>query len=102
MKLRINDVPKAFCYPPETKVLRIGHLAFSQEQIVEKTVEKNTALLSEQDRLADGRPHSKWAIFRFLFIGIGTGFYALRIANVTVAFCYCYRSATTPKYDACV
>ena len=58
---------RRFCYPPETKVLRIGDLAVSQEQIVEKTVEKNTALLSEQDRLADGLFHSKWAILVSLY-----------------------------------
>lgn len=57
---------RRFCYPPETKVLRIGDLVVSQKQIVEKQL-KNTALLSEQDRLADGLFHSKWAILVSLY-----------------------------------
>ena len=74
VEITYQGCTEGFCYPPETKVLRIGDLAISQEQIVEKTVEKNTALLSEQDRLADGLFHSKWTIFGFFLLGLGLAF----------------------------
>ena len=74
VEISYQGCTEGFCYPPETKVLRIGDLAVSQEKIVEKTVEKNTALLSEQDRLADGLFHSKWAILGFFLLGLGLAF----------------------------
>ena len=74
VEITYQGCTEGFCYPPETKVLRIGDLAVSQEKTVEKTVEKNTALLSEQDRLADGLFHSKWAIFGFFLLGLGLAF----------------------------
>lgn len=74
VEISYQGCTEGFCYPPETKVLRIGDLAVSQEKTVEKTVEKNTALLSEQDRLADGLFHSKWAIFGFFLLGLGLAF----------------------------
>ncbi|EFA29384.1 thiol:disulfide interchange protein DsbD, partial [Haemophilus influenzae HK1212] len=74
IEITYQGCTEGFCYPPETKVLRIGDLALSQEQTVEKTVEKNTALLSEQDRLADGLFQSKWAIFGFFLLGLGLAF----------------------------
>ena len=74
VEISYQGCTEGFCYPPETKVLRIGDLAVSQEKIVEKIVEKNTALLSEQDRLADGLFHSKWAIFGFFLLGLGLAF----------------------------
>ena len=39
-----------------------------------KQLKKNTALLSEQDRLADGLFHSKWTIFGFFLLGLGLAF----------------------------
>ena len=74
VEITYQGCTEGFCYPPETKVLRIGDLAVSQEKTVEKTVEKNTALLSEQDRLADGLFHSKWAILGFFLLGLGLAF----------------------------
>ena len=74
VEITYQGCTEGFCYPPETKVLRIGDLAVSQAKTVEKTVEKNTALLSEQDRLADGLFHSKWAIFGFFLLGLGLAF----------------------------
>ena len=74
VEITYQGCTEGFCYPPETKVLRIGDLAVSQEKTVEKTVEKNTALLSEQDRLADGLFRSKWAIFGFFLLGLGLAF----------------------------
>ena len=74
VEITYQGCTEGFCYPPETKVLRIADLAVSQEKTVEKTVEKNTALLSEQDRLADGLFHSKWAIFGFFLLGLGLAF----------------------------
>lgn len=40
VEITYQGCTEGFCYPPETKVLRIGDLAVSQKQIVEKTVEK--------------------------------------------------------------
>ena len=74
VEISYQGCTEGFCYPPETKVLRIGDLAVSQEKIVEKIVEKNTALLSEQDRLADSLFHSKWAIWGFFLLGVGLAF----------------------------
>ena len=74
VEISYQGCTEGFCYPPETKVLRIGDLTVSQEKTIEKTVEKNTALLSEQDRLADGLFHSKWAIFGFFLLGLGLAF----------------------------
>ena len=36
VEITYQGCTEGFCYPPETKVLRIGDLAVSQEQIVEK------------------------------------------------------------------
>ena len=74
VEISYQGCTEGFCYPPETKVLRIGDLALSQEKTVEKIVEKNTALLSEQDRLADSLFHSKWAIWGFFLLGVGLAF----------------------------
>ena len=74
VEITYQGCTEGFCYPPETKVLRIGDLTVSEEKTVEKTVEKNTALLSEQDRLADGLFHSKWAILSFFLLGLGLAF----------------------------
>ena len=74
VEITYQGCTEGFCYPPETKVLRIGDLTVSEEKTVEKTVEKNTALLSEQDRLADGLFRSKWAIFGFFLLGLGLAF----------------------------
>ena len=74
VEISYQGCTEGFCYPPETKVLRIGDLALSQEKTVKKIVEKNTALLSEQDRLADGLFHSKWAILGFFLLGLGLAF----------------------------
>lgn len=40
VEITYQGCTEGFCYPPETKVLRIGDLVVSQKQIVEKTVEK--------------------------------------------------------------
>ncbi len=74
VEISYQGCTEGFCYPPETKVLRIGDLALSQEKTVEKIVEKNTALLSEPDRLADSLFHSKWAIWGFFLLGVGLAF----------------------------
>ena len=61
---------EGFCYPPENKTLRLGEVAISSE----KTPENNTALLAEQDRLANSLFHSKWAILGFFLLGLGLAF----------------------------
>lgn len=73
VEISYQGCTEGFCYPPESKVLRLGDLVISNAKTIENNTEK-PVLLSEQDRLAYGLFHSKWAIFGFFLLGLGLAF----------------------------
>ena len=73
VEISYQGCTEGFCYPPESKVLRLGDLVISNAKAIENNTEE-PVLLSEQDRLADGLFHSKWAIFGFFLLGLGLAF----------------------------
>ncbi|OOF48878.1 protein-disulfide reductase DsbD [Rodentibacter trehalosifermentans] len=72
IELSYQGCTEGFCYPPEVKTLKVGDLPIVSAQ--EKTPINPTALLAEQDRLAAGLFHSKYAVFGFFLLGIGLAF----------------------------
>lgn len=73
VEISYQGCTEGFCYPPESKVLRIGDLVISNAKAIENNTEE-PVLLSEQDRLADSLFHSKWAIWGFFLLGVGLAF----------------------------
>lgn len=77
IEISYQGCTEGFCYPPEIKSLQIAELPIadkSTERITKKTTEKSTALLAEQDRLAEGLFQSKYAVFGFFLLGLGLAF----------------------------
>ncbi|OOF44941.1 protein-disulfide reductase DsbD [Rodentibacter trehalosifermentans] len=72
IELSYQGCTEGFCYPPEVKTLKVGDLPIVSAQ--EKTPINPTALLAEQDRLAAGLFHCKYAVFGFFLLGIGLAF----------------------------
>ena len=73
VEISYQGCTEGFCYPPESKVLRLGDLVISNAKAIENNTEE-PVLLSEQDRLADSLFHSKWAIWGFFLLGVGLAF----------------------------
>lgn len=75
VEITYQGCTEGFCYPPETKTIRVGDLPIAS---AEKTPEKSTALsdvqTSEQDQLAANLFHSKYAVLGFFLLGLGLAF----------------------------
>lgn len=72
IEISYQGCTEGFCYPPETKSLRIGDLPIAS--VEEKMPQNSTALLAEQDRLAEGLFQSKYAVWGFFLLGLGLAF----------------------------
>ncbi|PJG86266.1 protein-disulfide reductase DsbD [Conservatibacter flavescens] len=73
---------KGFCYPPETQTVSLGQSVDTENRVMsnqgndefEKNPEKDTALLPEQDRLAQLLSQHIYTVFWFFLFGIGLAF----------------------------
>ncbi|BFU60902.1 MULTISPECIES: protein-disulfide reductase DsbD [Rodentibacter] len=72
IEISYQGCTEGFCYPPETKFLRVADLPIADFE--EKIVKKTTALQAEQDRLAEGLFKSKYAVLGFFLLGLGLAF----------------------------
>lgn len=72
IEISYQGCAEGFCYPPESKILRIGDLPITK--ISAKTTEKSTALLSEQESLAQQLFQSQFAFLGFFLLGLGLAF----------------------------
>lgn len=73
IEITYQGCTEGFCYPPETKTLKLSELP-----VMEAKTTKISAALStpqaEQDRLAETLFHSKYAALGFFLLGLGLAF----------------------------